>query len=98
MISLALLAKEPDPSQVSPGFAGFATMFLLAVAVILLIRSMVHHLRKVRYGPGPGGEAPDSERWNSPGRAVFGVRHPQPVEPRRPTSQPSGGTSEADTP
>jgi hypothetical protein len=39
----------PNPDTVSPGFLGFAVMFLLAVATILLIRSMVAHLRKVRY-------------------------------------------------
>jgi hypothetical protein len=93
MTTVFWLAKGPDPASVTPGFAGFATMFLLAVAVIVLVRSMVHHLRKVRYAPGPGGEPPPSERWNSPGQAVFDVR-----EPQRPTSQPSGGASEADTP
>jgi hypothetical protein len=84
MITLLLLAKGPDPEQVSPGFAGFATMFVLAVATILLIRSMVHHLRKVRYGPGPQGPAPASERWNEPGRAVFDLR-----EPQRPAAAPA---------
>ena len=38
-----------DPSQVSPGVAGFLTVFVLALATWLLIRSMVGHLRKVRY-------------------------------------------------
>jgi hypothetical protein len=93
MIMLVLLAKKPDPDQVSPGFAGFATMFFLALATILLIRSMVHHLRKVRYGPGPQGSAPASEQWNEPGRPVFGLR-----EPQRPASRPAGPPSEPDTP
>ncbi len=39
----------PDPDTVSPGFLGFAVMFLLAVATVLLIRSMVTHVRKVQY-------------------------------------------------
>jgi hypothetical protein len=43
----------PDPDRVSPGFAGFAVMFLLAVATIVLIRSMTKHMRKVRYLPEP---------------------------------------------
>ena len=43
----------PDPDTVSPGFLGFAVMFLLAAATILLIRSMVGHLRKVRYSAAP---------------------------------------------
>ncbi len=42
--------------KVSPGFAGFLAVFVLAVATVLLIRSMVGHLRKVRYSPGPEGE------------------------------------------
>ena len=48
----------PKPDTVSPGFAGFVTVFLLAVATILLIRSMVKHLRKVRYSPDPNAEPP----------------------------------------
>jgi hypothetical protein len=93
MITLLLLAQEPDPDQVSPGFAGFVTMFFLAVATILLIRSMVHHLRKVRYRPGPAGEEPASQRWNEPGRQVFDLR-----EPGRPTSRPAGSPSDDETP
>ena len=45
------VVQVPDPDTVSPGFMGFAVIFLLAVATILLIRSMVGHLRKVRYSP-----------------------------------------------
>jgi hypothetical protein len=43
----------PNQDKVSPGFAGFMVMFLLAVATVLLIRSMVKHMRKVRYLPLP---------------------------------------------
>jgi hypothetical protein len=38
-----------DPSVVSPGLGGFLTLFILALAFIVLVRSMVGHLRKVRY-------------------------------------------------
>ena len=38
-----------DPSVVSPGIAGFLTLFVLALAFIVLVRSMVGHLRKVRF-------------------------------------------------
>jgi hypothetical protein len=38
-----------DPNSVSPGVAGFLTVFFLALATWLLIRSMIGHLRKVRY-------------------------------------------------
>jgi hypothetical protein len=47
------MSAEVDPSMVSPGLPGFITMFLLALATMLLMFSMVHHLRKVRYGPEP---------------------------------------------
>jgi hypothetical protein len=66
--------------KVSPGFAGFLAVFVLAVATVLLIRSMVGHLRKVRYSPGPEGEpapqappqeaqAPDPAGGSAPARA-----------------------------
>ena len=55
----------PDPDTVSPGFLGFAVMFLLAVATILLIRSMVTHLRKVRYLPESEDQAPRTGPNNS---------------------------------
>lgn len=42
----------PDPDTVSPGFAGFLVVFCLAVVTVLLIRSMVKHLRNVNYAPG----------------------------------------------
>ena len=46
----------PDPDLVTPGVAGFLVVFLLAVATILLMRSMTGHLRKVRYSPDPAAE------------------------------------------
>jgi hypothetical protein len=42
-------AAGVDPQYASPGVAGFLVVFFLAVATYLLIRSMVGHLRKVRY-------------------------------------------------
>ncbi len=55
---MTVLAGLPAATsdKVSPGFAGFLAVFVLAVATVLLIRSMVGHLRKVRYSPGPEGE------------------------------------------
>jgi hypothetical protein len=38
-----------DPSVVSPGLGGFLTLFVMVLAFIVLIRSMVGHLRKVRF-------------------------------------------------
>jgi hypothetical protein len=47
-----LSAAVPPPEKVTPGVLGFTVMFFLALATFVLIRSMVRHLRKVRYGPG----------------------------------------------
>ena len=46
----AALAAGQDPRYASPGVLGFLVVFFLALATWLLIRSMVGHLRKVRYG------------------------------------------------
>ncbi len=71
-----------DASRIGPGFAGFAVMFALAVATVLLMRSMVGHLRKVRYGPDPAAQGPDAGATATPhtrsrpeGEAVDGVHH-----------------------
>ncbi len=60
MSVLAGLPAAPSPETVSPGIAGFAAMFVLALATVLLVRSMVGHLRKVRYGPGPDHDASEA--------------------------------------
>jgi hypothetical protein len=52
----------PDPDRVSPGFAGFAVMFLLAVATIVLIRSMTKHMRRVPYLPEPPQDSVPGQR------------------------------------
>jgi hypothetical protein len=64
----ALVAAAPAPESVSPGIAGFLAIFALAIATVLLIRSMVGHLRKVRYSPDPAAQdepeaqdAPDAQ-------------------------------------
>ncbi|MCW2134167.1 hypothetical protein [Arthrobacter sp. VKM Ac-2550] len=38
-----------EPDQVTPGALGFFATFFLVVAVVLLMRSMASHIRKVRY-------------------------------------------------
>jgi hypothetical protein len=43
----------PDPASVSPGFAGFLAIFALALATVLLIRSMTGRLRRLRYREEP---------------------------------------------
>jgi hypothetical protein len=60
----------PDPDRVSPGFAGFVVVFLLAIATILLIRSMTKHIRKVPYLHLPSQELDqdlDQELDSAPG-------------------------------
>ena len=51
------VTTDPNPDKVTPGFAGFSVIFLLAVATIVLIRSMTRHLRNVRYSPDPSDQA-----------------------------------------
>jgi hypothetical protein len=53
LVGAANVQTVPDPDKVSPGFAGFLAIFVLAVATVFLLRSMVKHLRKVRYSPDP---------------------------------------------
>lgn len=59
-----------DPWFVSPGIEGFLMFFVVAVATILLIRSMLKHVRKANfraaereeelYGPAVPGDAVDA--------------------------------------
>ncbi len=60
MIAVVQLPAAAAPETASPGLAGFLAMFALALATVVLIRSMVKHLRKVRYGPGPTDSSADS--------------------------------------
>lgn len=54
-VATALHAVEAPPAwKVTPGLMGFAVTFALVIVVLLLIRSMVGHLRKVRFSPEPG--------------------------------------------
>lgn len=49
--------SSPPAEKVTPGILGFLVVFALALVVLLLIRSMVGHMRKVRYSPDPSTEA-----------------------------------------
>jgi hypothetical protein len=40
-------ADEAATSETGPGLTAFAIVVLLAIATFLLIRSMLHHIRKV---------------------------------------------------
>jgi|GEM_PF-4010502 len=68
----------PDFTRVGPGLLGFFVIFALALATVLLIRSMVYHLRKVRYSPGPDGGAEESGSGS------------QEASPDRPDDPPTG--------
>jgi hypothetical protein len=89
-------ASGPAADKVSPGVLGAVVTLGLALATVLLIRSMVGHLRKVRYGPGPDpepGEQGPSER--TPGEQGLSERGPGeqgPGEPAEPAdrSEPGG--------
>jgi hypothetical protein len=48
----------PSYDTIGPGFTAFVVLFLLALATVVLIRSMVGHLRKVRYSSPPGDTPP----------------------------------------
>jgi hypothetical protein len=64
----------PSLETVGPGFAGFVAIFALALVTVLLLRSMVKHLRNVRYSPDPAAEeqqhGPEAvaSRADKPGR------------------------------
>jgi hypothetical protein len=40
-------ADEASTSEIGPGLTAFAIVVLLAIATFLLLRSMLHHIRKV---------------------------------------------------
>jgi hypothetical protein len=58
VLGLVAAQTPPPDSTVGPGVGGFLAIFAIAIATVLLIRSMVGHLRKVRYGPGPPDDEP----------------------------------------
>ena len=55
---LLAVANPPPDDKVSPGLIGFLVTFGLVLATVLLMRSMVGHLRKVNYAPRPGDDRP----------------------------------------
>lgn len=80
--ALAVDPEGPNADKVSPGLLGFLTVFFLALATVVLVRSMTKHLRKVRYSPGP-----DGEMWTPPAR----VGAPQPTAPVAAPEPAAGG-------
>lgn len=41
-------AFDPQFYQIGPGFLGFLASFVMALAVIIIYRSLTKHLRKIR--------------------------------------------------
>lgn len=68
--------KVPDASKVSPGLPGFIMIFLLAVAVIILARSMNKRIRRVKLRAEEQEleemAAADEERNQTPGDGSAG--------------------------
>ena len=84
--------QGPNESEVSPGLLGFLTVFFLALATVVLVRSMVKHLRRVRYSPGPDGQP-----WTPPG--TVGAQGPAaagPVPAAPPARTPDAPAAAAD--
>jgi hypothetical protein len=98
-VAHVVAATTPSADSVSPGIVGFLVIFALALATVVLIRSMVGHLRKVRYSPGPDGTPGEASAQPS-------VSPTAPVAPTPPvaatgtasTKGTSGGKSAKGTP
>ncbi|WP_309066525.1 hypothetical protein [Microbacterium sp.] len=76
-----------DPESVTPGFAGFAIIVLLLVAVVLLIWDMNRRIRRVRYRAEVREEL-DAEEAAANAAAEDGAR------PRDTGGDPDAGTSD----
>ena len=77
-----ILAKELDPTQVSPGVIGFIVTFALALVCWLLFRSLTTHLRRVSHSPEPTepGGAVDTEPVEEAASLVEDAASPVDVE------------------
>ncbi len=63
--------------EIGPGFAGFVATFAIAIALVLLFRSMSRHLRKVRRDELAQEEArrvASAERGSSPAESASSGR------------------------
>lgn len=89
-------ASGPSADKVSPGVLGAMVTLALALATLLLIRSMVGHLRKVRYSPGPVEEQEPGARQAEAGGDAGEASAPAPVA--QGGSSPGGGNPGSSNP
>ncbi len=92
MTAVVQLPAAVAPETASPGLAGFLAMFALALATVVLIRSMVKHLRKVRYGPDAGAPGREPAQGSAPGSAQESAQESARL-PARPSAQEPGQES-----
>ncbi|WP_299169649.1 hypothetical protein [uncultured Arthrobacter sp.] len=70
-----------DPSEVTPGLLGFLMTLFMVIAVILLMRSMVGRVRRVRYR----AQAEEQQRTytdDASTPAALGAAHTSATQPR----------------
>ncbi len=77
--------------SIGPGLGGFLVTFFMAVALVVLVRSMVKHLRKVRYSPDPAQRP--TRQIVIPNRTAADPR-PGATDPNLGTADPSPGTAD----
>ena len=72
-----------DPSQVTPGLLGFLMTLFMVIAVILLMRSMVGRVRRVRYRAQAEEELQRTQTGNVPAPRAVGAAPHHPNAPRK---------------
>jgi len=88
----AALSAGQDPRYASPGVLGFLVVFLLALATWLLIRSMVGHLRKVRYS-AEAAEREEAQREAAVAESAAGSAAAESAAAPARSPKPKGGSA-----
>jgi hypothetical protein len=65
--SVPIPTEGLDPSIASPGMLGFVIFLALGIAVLLLVRSMNRHLKKINFDDGSTMSQVKSEPTNPAG-------------------------------
>jgi hypothetical protein len=92
---ITVLAQAPAPPGKGPEFGeaspiALVVTVLLAIAIVLLIRSMTKHLKRVPKNFGPAEEEPDEEPAGEPGEPAAGGSGREAGTGRRPEDAGSG--------